>query len=56
MSILLKLKLEKIDEYINLRQKAGEKYNQLLRNNENVKIVGNQDLQLLFNHFKQDQR
>ena len=45
----LKLKLEKIDKYINLRQKAGEIYNQLLRNNENVKIVGNQDSS--FNYY-----
>ena len=45
----LNMKLEKINKLISLRKKAGEFYNKILKDNENLTIVGNQDSS--FNYY-----
>jgi len=45
----LNMKLKKINKLISLRKKAGEFYNKILKDNENLTIVGNQDSS--FNYY-----
>ena len=45
----LNMKLEKINKLISLRKKAGEFYNKILKDNENLTIVSNQDSS--FNYY-----
>ncbi len=45
----LNMKLEKINKLISLRQEAGEFYNKILKDNENLTIVNNQDSS--FNYY-----
>ena len=45
----LNMKLEKVNKLISLRQQAGEFYNKILKDNENLTIVSNQDS--TFNYY-----